>query len=516
MTSLDQLRQHPARSGTGASAPVDLESVRSLLDGDSLEVVARRQLRLRKRGWLVRRALLAADVLGLATAFTLARALFPAADVPWDRVSTATEFCLFVLALPVWILLMKLYGMYDRDEERTDHTTVDDVFGVFNVVTVGMFLVVAGSWVSELMRPTTERVLAFWLSSIILVALFRGTARTVCRRRREYAQNTIVLGAGDVGQKIARKLLVHPEYGVNVLGLVDDRPRVRRPDLGRLTLLGTVGQLPDLVRALHVDRVVVAFTDAPTQELLSILRQLNELDVQIDVVPRFFEVVSPNITVHAVEGLTLLALPRTRLSRSALAAKRFVDISLSGLGLLLLAPILAIVALAIRVDTPGPVLFAQVRAGRHGSRFSILKFRTMVADADDRKSEVAHLNRHRDSDPRMFKIFDDPRVTRVGRVLRRYSLDELPQLWNVLCGEMSLVGPRPLILDEHRHVRGWRERRVDLRPGITGLWQVLGRDEIPFDEMVELDYRYVTTWSLIGDLKLILRTLPAVTKGGAQ
>ena len=152
--------------------------------------------------------------------------------------------------------------------------------------------------------------------------------------------------------------------------------------------------------------------------------------------------------------------------------------------------------------------------GKGDRPFRILKFRTMTADADSRKHEVAHLNKHSDGDDRMFKIPDDPRITRVGRFLRRYSLDELPQLFNVLKGDMSLVGARPLIPDEHRHVDGWGSRRLDLKPGMTGLWQVLGRDDIPFGEMVSLDYRYVTTWSVLGDVKLMLRTVPVMHRSG--
>jgi exopolysaccharide biosynthesis polyprenyl glycosylphosphotransferase len=517
VTSIDHVERRRAARRLEASSfeGFDLRALESSLDEGSRAIVEqRRDSGLHRRGWLVRRALLVADGAGLVVAFALSLALFPAVDVPWDRISTLTEIALFAVTLPVWIVLMKLYGLYDRDEERTDHTTVDDVFGVFNVVTVGTFLFVAGSWVTELMQPTTQRILTFWLASIALVALFRATARSFCRSRPEYVQNTVVLGAGSVGQKVARKLLRHPEYGVNLLGLVDDRPRERGDDLGSLTLLGETAQLPKIVEALRVERVVVAFAEQPDEDTLELVRRLGDLDVQIDVVPRLFEVVGPSITTHGVEGLTLLALPRAKLSRSALAAKRMLDVVVSALGLLVMAPLFAVVALTIRLDSPGPVLFRQARAGQNGGYFSMFKFRTMTLDAEARKREVAHLNKHRDSDPRMFKVPNDPRVTRIGRLLRRYSLDELPQLWNVLRGEMSLVGPRPLILDEHRHVEGWRERRVDLKPGITGLWQVLGRDGIPFEEMVELDYRYVTTWSLLGDLKLIARTIPAVAKGG--
>ena len=200
------------------------------------------------------------------------------------------------------------------------------------------------------------------------------------------------------------------------------------------------------------------------------------------------------------------------LARTSLLLKRTVDLVGSLAGLVLLSPLLA-VAIAIRLDSRGPVLFRQTRMGRNGGTFEIVKFRTMAVDADARKHEVAHLNKHRhpDGDPRMFKVHDDPRIT-VGRFLRRTSIDELPQLWNVLVGQMSLVGPRPLILDEHAHVDGWGLKRLELKPGITGLWQVLGRDDIPFNEMVELDYRYVTGWSLWSDVKLMFRTIPVLLR----
>ena len=181
-------------------------------------------------------------------------------------------------------------------------------------------------------------------------------------------------------------------------------------------------------------------------------------------------------------------------------------------GLIFLSPFFAVVALATKLDSRGPVFFRQVRVGRGDVEFEILKFRTMSDDADLRKPLLAHLNKHRGGDERMFKIDDDPRITRVGRLLRRRSLDELPQLINVLRGEMSLVGPRPLIPEEHHYVDGWALRRLDLKPGMTGLWQVLGRDDIPFGEMVGLDYRYVTTWSLARDVKLMLMTFTVLAR----
>jgi lipopolysaccharide/colanic/teichoic acid biosynthesis glycosyltransferase len=192
--------------------------------------------------------------------------------------------------------------------------------------------------------------------------------------------------------------------------------------------------------------------------------------------------------------------------------KRTFDLVAATLGLLFLAPLFAAVALCIKLGSRGPVFFRQVRRGANGTTFRIYKFRTMVAGAEEKKADVVHLNMHRDRDPRMTKIPDDPRVTRVGRFLRRTSIDELPQLINVIKGEMSLVGPRPLILEEDAHVLEWARKRLDLKPGITGLWQVLGRSDIPFDEMTKLDYVYVTNWSLREDIRLILLTIPSLLR----
>ena len=265
---------------------------------------------------------------------------------------------------------------------------------------------------------------------------------------------------------------------------------------------------------LDVERVVFAFSEDSHEELLDLIRSIKDMGVQIDIVPRLFEVLGTNVGIHTAEGLPLMGLPPLRLSRSMKSSKRALDLAFSLLCLIPLVPLFAIVAILIKLDSPGPVFFRQVRRGADETEFRIFKFRTMSADAELRKSEVASLNKHlsEGGDPRMFKIHDDPRLTRVGRRLRRYSLDELPQLLNVVEGEMSLVGPRPLILDEDQHVIDWRRRRLNLKPGITGLWQVLGRDDIPFEEMVKLDYLYVTTWSLMNDIKLILRTIPILCR----
>jgi exopolysaccharide biosynthesis polyprenyl glycosylphosphotransferase len=482
------------------------------VDDRTIDILERRRRTdLRRRGWLVRRALLAADVLGLTLAFLVAATAYRSVTGV-DHVALWHELWILCAALPFWVVLAKLYGLYDRDEERTDHSTVDDVTGVFHLVTVGAWLFYLARSATSVVDPPLARVVTFWLLAVLAITVFRAVARTAVRRNVAYLQNTIIVGAGEVGQLTARKLLNHPEYGINLVGFMDATPMDRVEGLEHVSVLGAPERLPDMIRLLDVERVIFAFTNETHEETLELIREIKDLDVQVDIVPRLFEIVGPNVTLHTVEGIPLFGMPRLRLSRSSRLLKRSLDLLLSVGGLIALAPVLAAVALWVKLDSRGPVFFRQVRRGAGEQTFRIFKFRTMCADAEARKREVAHLNMHLGDDPRMFKIPDDPRITKAGAFLRRTRLDELPQLLNVIKGEMSLVGPRPLILDEDQYVEGWSRKRLDLKPGITGVWQVLGASDIPFDEMTKLDYLYVTNWSLREDLRLIFLTLPSLLR----
>jgi exopolysaccharide biosynthesis polyprenyl glycosylphosphotransferase len=487
------------------------DEMTSVVDDRTLEILdhRRRTATIRRRGWLVHRMLLLADLVGLTTSFLLVEWLAGLGNAGADPVALRAEMLIFGLSLPGWILVTKLYGLYDHDEERTDHSTADDFIGVFHMVTVCAWLFFAFAYITRVAHPTAPKLLSFWALAIAFVTAGRAMARAYCRRHRNYLQNTVIVGAGEVGQLVGRKLLKHPEYGINLVGFIDAEPRERRDDLEHLTLLGPPERLPALVRLLDIERVIVAFSKGGHDSALDLIRTMKDLDVQVDVVPRFFELLSPDVGIHTVEGLPLIGLASSRLSPSARFLKRALDLVIGVAVLVIALPLFALIAFLLKIDSPGPIFFRQVRMGQGDRTFRIFKFRTMVADADDRKREVAHLNQHlrNGGDARMFKIPDDPRVTRVGRWLRRYSLDELPQLLNVVRGEMSLVGPRPLILDEDRYVASWARKRLDLKPGCTGPWQVQGRNSIPFEEMVKLDYLYVTAWSVFGDLKLVAKTV---------
>ncbi len=494
-------------------AHVAYDDPSTVLDERTVDLLAKRRRAavIKGRGWLLRRMLLLDDLVGLVTAFVVAGAIAPSGVGLEPRL----EYLMFVASLPIWIVVAKLYGLYENDQRRTDHSSVDDTMNVFHLVTVGTWLFFAASWLTGVLDPNPKKVATFWALAMMFVLLGRSVARAVSKRSPKYLQNAVIVGAGDVGQTIARKLLGHPEYGVNLVGFVDAEPKQRAAGLEHLTILGPPDQLPSLCRLLDIERVIIAFSNEGHADTLDLIRSLKDHYVHVDIVPRLYEVLGAGVGVHSVEGVPLVGMPPFRLSRSSRLLKRGVDFTLSGIALMLLSPLFAVVGALIKLDSPGPIFFRQVRRGAGETTFRVFKFRTMAADADERKAEVAHLNKHAapGGDARMFKIENDPRVTRVGTWLRRYMLDELPQLINVLKGDMSLVGPRPLILEEDQYVDSWARRRLDLKPGMTGLWQVLGRTGIPFEEMCRLDYVYVTTWSLWNDARILSRTVPLVLRG---
>ena len=269
------------------------------------------------------------------------------------------------------------------------------------------------------------------------------------------------------------------------------------------------------MRAHSAHRVVIAFSGDSDEQTLEVIRELQDSNVQVDIVPRLFEVLGNERAAPHDRGRRRSSgcLPRASPARRGSSSGRSIS---SGDRRADSAPVTALCdhGALHQAGLAGPVFFRQVRMGAGEQPFRVFKFRTMVDDAEQLKGDVAHLNMHVNDDPRMFKVPNDPRVTRVGAFLRRTRIDELPQLFNVISGEMSLVGPRPLILDEDQYVVRWARRRLKLKPGMTGLWQVLGASDIPFDEMTKLDYLYVTNWSLREDLRLILLTLPALARAG--
>jgi exopolysaccharide biosynthesis polyprenyl glycosylphosphotransferase len=463
---------------------------------------------------VVLRGLRAADVAGLTLAFFAATTFFTEAP-GGGAVSQVAQIALFLLSLPLWIALASLYGLYSRDEVRADHSTADEVFGVVNLVTVGTWIVFAAGRATGVAAPELSSLLSFWLLAIVGIVGGRALVRAVARADEAYVQRALILGAGDVGQLVARKITQHPEYKIELVGFVDDDPRQPRSDI-RVNILGGVEDLPRLVEEHSVNRVIIAFSGEPDERTMTLARLLPLDDVIVDVVPRLFELIGPRATLHSIEGLPLVCLPPSHLSRSALAAKRLIDIVGASLLLVLLAPLLAYIAARIRLDSKGPVFFRQTRLGYGMRLFTVLKFRTMATDTDDDKHREYIKSTMKSSAPlsdsRVYKLDRSGEITSFGRWLRRTSLDELPQLINVLRGDMSLVGPRPCIPYEAENFEPHHFERFLVPQGITGLWQVAARSSSTFGEALEMDVAYARGWSIGFDLRLLFRTPFAVLR----
>ena len=507
-----------ADSGIAARA-VDAEIVSEHVSGFPLKVApdpAASHLRAPKsrdrkgifahgRTWF----LVAADTVAIAVALAITYAVAEAVAAPAIIAPTWLIVVLAALAVPVWIAIFTVYNLYERQSRSISLATFDEIGELFHALLAGSLLFLITSQVlrrvmgAEVYFPVEAAM--FCLTALPLVLLLRGSVRSFVFPAVMEPRRTLIVGSGEVGQVVERKIRSHPEYGLELVGFVDEKT----DSDGDAPILGRPSELPRLVDTLEIDWVILAFSQASYEETLDLLRAARRPDVHLSIVPRFFEVFASNATIQELEGMPVVNLPPMRLSRSVRFLKRAVDITISAAGLLALSPLFAITALAIKLDSRGPIFFRQERHGRGGSVFRIVKFRTMENGAEAKRETLAASN---EVDGALFKIKDDPRVTRAGRILRPTSIDELPQLWNVLKGEMSLVGPRPFVIHESSQITGWASRRLDLTPGITGLWQVLGRNDMPFEEMVKLDYIYVTNWSLWWDLKILCQTIPVVLK----
>ena len=478
----------------------------------TLEILEQRRAssRSRRRGWLMRRMLLLADIVALAATFAVVEFAFGAGSAANHHFGAAGEYALLLATIPGWIVIARIYGLYDRDEERTHHPTSDDFTRVFHLVTVGTWLLFVTDWLLGVGHPDVSKAMALWALAIVLITTSRSIARHVCRRSLAYVQNTVIVGAGDVGQGIARKLLRHPEYGLNLVGFIDNQPRARQDGLDHVALLGGTDHLVEMVRLFDVERVLIAFTTDSSEQTLEILRSLNELDVQVDIVPRLYEFVSESVKVDTLEGIPVIALPPPRMTRSSATVKRAVDVIGALVGLALTAPLFMFIAWRVKRDSPGPIFFRQTRLGKNRNDFTALKFRTMKVDVD---TSVHKKYIEETMDPRVaqsvngiYKLDRGDAITRSGHWLRKTSLDELPQLINVLRGDMSLVGPRPCIEYETEHFLPHHFDRFLVPAGITGLWQVTARAHSTFREALDMDVAYARGWSLGLDLRLLVRT----------
>jgi len=332
-----------------------------------------------------------------------------------------------------------------------------------------------------------------------------GTLHYLRRSGRNY-RNLLIVGCGPRAVSITQTILAHPEWGIRIAGYVDDGTSAVSTPIPEDQIAKFI-DVPRILRDRMIDEVLIACPRTMLPGIAPVVEEASAIGVPVTLLSDLFGDHLPPPRVGLFDSLVTLSFAPVQHNQSALMVKRAIDIVGSIIGLLLAAPILGVAALAIRIESGGCVLFRQKRAGLNGRPFQVLKLRTMFEDAESRKKELLALN---EMDGPVFKISNDPRITRVGAILRKWSLDELPQLWNVLCGDMSLVGPRPPTFDEIIHYSRSDRRRLSMRPGITCIWQVSGRNTIGFNHWMRLDLLYIDTWSIMLDFRILLQTVPAV------
>lgn len=434
-------------------------------------------------------------LLAVADVAAVAATLF----VVLSRFSVSAGAVVAAVSVPLALFLFAMAGLYSRDELRLKHTTLDEAPLLLQLT--GLF--VLGVAIVHPPFPagtlTGAHVAVLWMALFAAVLGGRVLARSVAQRIVP-VESCVIIGdhrdADRIRQRIAtsqaRTTVVDSVQGAELSSLGGPEAFLRR------------------MRDLGVHRIIIAPNVTGPDAELELIRLAKAIGLRVSVLPRILGAVGSAVAFDEVEGMAMLGVPRFGLGRSSRFLKRAFDVVATAVGLVLLSPVIAAIALAIRLDSKGPIFFRQIRVGRHSQHFFMVKFRSMVTDADGRKGEISSLNV---AGTGLFKAKDDPRVTRVGRFLRRSSLDELPQLFNVLRGEMSLVGPRPLVTDEDAQILGLDRSRLRFKPGMTGPWQLLG-SRVSLQEMVEIDYLYASNWSLWLDLKILLRTVRYVVRRG--
>jgi len=331
----------------------------------------------------------------------------------------------------------------------------------------------------------------------------------VLKRRERSTRDLLVVGTGPRAASVYEDIQRHPERGLRVIGFADDGDVPFDPSIPE-EMVHKFIDTPDLLREHPIDEVIIACPRSLLMSISPVVAFCSAAGIPVTMPTDVFGDYFPPPRVSRFGSAVVLSFAPVHHSRSMLLVKRGIDIVGAVIGLMLAAPLLAVAAGSVKLSSSRPVLFRQSRSGLHGRPFDMLKLRTMYRDAEERKWELLDLN---EMDGPVFKIQSDPRVTPVGRLLRCYSIDELPQLWNVLTGDMSLVGPRPSVPAEVALYRTSERRRLSMRPGLTCLWQVSGRNSVGFAEWVKLDLEYIDGWSLLGDFKILARTVPAVLSG---
>lgn len=418
----------------------------------------------------------------------------------------------FPIAIGLTALMLLTFGIEGLYNGRRGASFFEEIYAIFNGATTAIVLTIVFFF---FYRPQFYSRLIFVYVAGVSVTLL-GASRLVERLIRQYLRRRgigvvrlLIVGGGEMGRTLMRHIVAHPELGFEIVGFVDDDPE-RCTDIGRFKALGSTHALPDLVQSLNVDEVIITLPWQYHRKIIRVLDQCEREQVRSRIVPDLFQLSLSRVDLDELKGVPLIGTKEPAIKGWGFTIKRMMDVTIASMVLLLLSPVIAVTAILISLDSPGPILFLQTRVGRNGRLFTLYKFRSMHSGAEH---EMEELRPHNEADGPIFKMKEDPRVTRVGRWLRKFSLDEIPQLWNVLKGDMSLVGPRPALPSEVAQYEAWHRRRLEVPPGLTGLWQTSGRSDITFDEMCLLDIYYAERWSPLLDTVIFLKTIPVVLLG---
>lgn len=388
---------------------------------------------------------------------------------------------------------------------------MEEVYTIINGVTSATLVWMAVGFILQPLVFSRLMMIYVAVITVVLLATARIVQRVVQARLRAKGigiQRVLIIGAGETGQAVMRTMIARKELGYHPVGYLDENPDLGNVDLGRIRGLGELDKLDEVLRAEGVEVAVITLGWQDHGRILKLVAICQAQHVDVRVVPDVFQLNMRQVQVENLDGIPLLGLNgNTPFQGANRLAKRTIDIALMALLSPIILPLFALIALAVRLESPGPILYAQRRVGENGKLFSMYKFRSMIPDAEKMQKQLVESFA---LDPRHPKIVDDPRITRVGRFIRRTSLDELPNLINVLKGQMSWVGPRPPTPDEVALYDTWHMQRLQIMPGITGLWQISGRSDVPFDEMCLLDIYYIENWSIKLDAQILMMTVPRV------
>jgi exopolysaccharide biosynthesis polyprenyl glycosylphosphotransferase len=464
--------------------------------------------------WLIP-AVMLSDVVLINAAFLLAYAaryrlqLFRPVEPEFDN--PVDVYFPFMIVLTC--LLVAAYQLDNVYVPRRLGMWLDQMSRIVRSTMIAMLIMIG---ITFIYQPFFYSRLIYLYATILIVLLLAagrflwGVVLGQLRQRGVGVSRVLIVGAGDVGRTVIRTVMAQPEFGYRIVALVDDHVESSALSIGPVPAIEDTQRLPQIIAEKSIDEVIVALPWSDHQRILDIFQRCEDLGVRARTVPDLFQLSLNRVDVEDLGGVPVIGLKSASIRGANLVVKRSMDVVIGSLLVLIMSPIMIVAALAIKLDSPGPVIFRQKRMGAHGQEFVVFKFRSMREGADEEKDQLLEFN---EMNGPLFKMREDPRTTRLGRFLRRSSVDELPQLFNVLRGEMSMVGPRPHTSAEVAQYQNWQRQVLEAPPGLTGLAQVSGRSQLSFDEQCLLDIYYIENWSPALDLKILLRTVPKALLG---